>query len=253
MKRLHFIAFCEVSKRFLKNVSMEVQPLGWRRCIGLFVVMVGFATTISAQVGDLQNNFSVGVNAGLNLTSAQFSPTVRQNQLTGTVFGVTGRYISEKYFGMTCGVRVEVNFSQHGWKEYVEEFEDLQYQRTTNYVDIPFLAHLAFGKNFQFFIDGGPQIGFFLSDKRKISGDWDSVTGVVVEQHTLDVKHKFDYGIAGGLGVELKTRKAGNFLLEGRYYYALSDFFGNEKQDYFGRSANTTISIKLTYLFDITK
>ena len=223
------------------------------RFIGLFVVTVAFSTVASAQVGDLQNNFSVGVNAGVNLTSAQFSPTVRQNQLMGTVFGVTGRYISEKYFGMTCGIRMEVNYSQHGWKEFVEGFDDLQFQRTLNYVDIPFLAHLAFGKKFQFFIDGGPQIGFYLSDSSKISGDWDSVSGIVVEQHTLDVKHKFDYGITGGIGLELKTRKTGNFLLEGRYYYALSDFFGNEKQDYFGRSANTIISIKLTYLFDITK
>lgn len=223
------------------------------RFIGLFVVTVAFSTVASAQVGDLQNNFSVGVNAGVNLTSAQFSPTVRQNQLMGTVLGVTGRYISEKYFGMTCGIRMEVNYSQHGWKEFVEGFDDLQFQRTLNYVDIPFLAHLAFGKKFQFFIDGGPQIGFYLSDSSKISGDWDSVSGIVVEQHTLDIKHKFDYGITGGIGLELKTRKAGNFLLEGRYYYALSDFFGNEKQDYFGRSANTTISIKLTYLFDITK
>ena len=39
MKRLHFIEFCEVSKRFFKSVSMEVQSLGWRRCIGLFVVL----------------------------------------------------------------------------------------------------------------------------------------------------------------------------------------------------------------------
>ena len=194
------------------------------RFIGLFVVTVAFSTVASAQVGDLQNNFSVGVNAGVNLTSAQFSPTVRQNQLMGTVFGVTGRYISEKYFGMTCGIRMEVNYSQHGWKEFVEGFDDLQFQRTLNYVDIPFLAHLAFGKKFQFFIDGGPQIGFYLSDSSKISGDWDSVSGIVVEQHTLDVKHKFDYGITGGIGLELKTRKAGNFLLEGRYYYALSDF-----------------------------
>ena len=59
------------------------------RFIGLFVVTVAFSTVASAQVGDLQNNFSVGVNAGVNLTSAQFSPTVRQNQLMGTVFGVT--------------------------------------------------------------------------------------------------------------------------------------------------------------------
>ena len=226
----------------------------WLRNIGLLILIACWSTGASAQVGDLQNNFSIGVNAGINLTSAQFSPTVRQNQLMGTVFGITARYISEKYFGMTCGVRMEVNFSQHGWKEFVEGFDDLQFERKLNYVTIPFLAHLGFGKKkLQFFIDGGPQIGFFMSDSSKMSGDWDGITGVVVEQHTLAVKNKFDYGITGGIGLELKTRKAGNFLVEGRYYYALSDFFGSEKQDYFGRSANTIISIKLTYLFDITK
>ncbi|MCR4765500.1 MAG: PorT family protein [Bacteroidaceae bacterium] len=225
----------------------------WWRSIVLFTILTCLTTGASAQVGDLLNNFSVGVNAGVNLNSAQFSPTIRQSQLIGTVFGITGRYISEKYFGMTCGVRLEVNYSQHGWKEFMEGFDDLQFQRTLNYIDIPFLAHLAFGKKFQFFIDGGPQIGFYLNDKSKIEGDWESLTDVIVAQHTLNIKHKFDYGIAGGLGIELKTKKAGNFLLEGRYYYALSDFFGNEKQDIFGRSANTTISIKLSYLFDITK
>ncbi|MFR5959834.1 MAG: hypothetical protein ACLUHA_12055 [Bacteroides stercoris] len=30
--------------------------------------------------------------------------------------------------------------------------------------------------------------------------------------------------MTGGAGVELRT-KAGNFLVEGRYYYALSDFW----------------------------
>lgn len=225
----------------------------WLRSIVFSCLMV-LAVNASAQVGELLHNFSVGINAGVNLNSAEFTPTVRQNTLSGMVFGVTARYLSEKYFGMTCGVRVEVNYSQHGWKEYVEGFDDLKFQRTLNYVDVPFLAHLAFGKKkFQFFIDGGPQIGFYLSDSSKIDGDWESMSGVVVEQHTLDVKHKFDYGITGGIGFELKTRKAGNFILEGRYYYALSDFFGNEKQDYFGRSANTTISIKLTYLYDIIK
>ena len=172
----------------------------WLRSIGLFFALAFISNGAFAQVGDLLNNFSVGVNVGVNLTSAQFSPSVRQNQLMGTVFGVSARYISEKYFGMICGVRMEVNFSQHGWKEFVEDFDDLHFQRTMNYIDIPFLAHLAFGKKFQFFIDGGPQIGFYLNDKSKISGDWDSITGVTVEQHTLDVKHKFDYGIAGGIG-----------------------------------------------------
>ena len=58
--------------------------------------------------------------------------------------------------------------------------------------------------------------------------------------------------ITGGAGFELRT-KAGNFIVEGRYYYALSDFFGNTKKDYFGRSAHMGPSIKVGYLFDITK
>ena len=66
----------------------------WLHSIGLFVLMTCLSESISAQVGDLLNNFSIGINAGVNLTSAQFSPTVRQNQLTGTVLGVSARYVS---------------------------------------------------------------------------------------------------------------------------------------------------------------
>ena len=62
----------------------------------------------------------------------------------------------------------------------------------------------------------------------------------------LKIAKKFDYGIAGGLGVELKT-KAGNFFVEGRYYYGLSDIYGNSKTDDFGRSANQTIYIRAGY------
>jgi len=60
------------------------------------------------------------------------------------------------------------------------------------------------------------------------------------------------YGITGGAGLELRT-KAGNFLVEGRYYYALSDFYKSTKKDYFSRSAHGTIVAKITYLFDLKK
>ncbi len=55
--------------------------------------------------------------------------------------------------------------------------------------------------------------------------------------------------VLGGAGLELRT-KAGNFLVEGRYYYALSDFYKSTKKDYFSRSAHGTIVAKITYLFD---
>ena len=227
---------------------------------GIILFFLGFVfaalPSLHAQVGELRQNFALGVNGGVNLNSVSFSPSVKQKNLMGITGGVTARYISERYFKMICGAQIEVNFSQHGWDEYYKDYPNLGYTRTMNYVEIPFLAHLAFGKErgMQFFIHAGPQIGFFLSDKYTITGDWNELanTNIVTEQHDKSVDNKFDYGIAGGAGVELRT-KAGNFILEGRYYYALSDFYASAKKDYFARSAHGVITAKITYLFDLKK
>lgn len=221
---------------------------------GIALLLMIWGCDLHAQIGEQRYNLAVGVNGGINLNSVSFSPSVRQKNLMGITGGVTARYISEKYFSMICGAQIEVNFSQHGWDEFYEDYPELQYTRKMNYVEIPLLAHLAFGKDrgLQFFIHAGPQVGFFLSDSYTISGDWDNFTGITVEQHDKTVENKFDYGIAGGAGLELRT-KAGNFLVEGRYYYALSDFYKSTKKDYFARSAHGVITAKITYLFDLRK
>ncbi len=239
---------------------------GWRRNlitdgmklvkkIGLATAFIVYAVSMQAQVGEQRYNFALGFNGGINLNSVSFSPTVRQKNLMGITGGITARYISERYFKMICGAQIEINYSQHGWDEFYEDYPELQYTRKMNYVEIPLLAHLAFGREergMQFFIHAGPQVGFFLNDSYTISGNWDDFSGLTVEQHDKAVENRFDYGIAGGAGVELRT-KAGNFIVEGRYYYALSDFYKSTKKDDFSRSAHGVITAKITYLFDLKK
>ena len=60
----------------------------------------------------------------------------------------------------------------------------------------------------------------------------------------MDMKHPKI--IVAGIG-------PGNFIVEGRYYYALSDFYGSTKKDFFSRSAHGVITAKITYLFDLKK
>lgn len=208
-----------------------------------------------AQIGERRNIFSLGGNVGVNLSSATFEPTIKQGMLMGPNLGFSARYITEKYFAMICGAQLEINFAQRGWKEKFEGDTSNSYSRTMNYVEIPFLAHLAFGKEtagVQFFIHLGPQFGFFIGDKEKFSDKFEP-NQHVVEQYNKSVDNKFDYGIAGGLGIEIKTKKAGNFLIEGRYYFGLADFYDNSKKEYFDRSAHNVISIKLSYLYDLIK
>ena len=219
------------------------------------LLLGGWVVASYAQVGEQRYNFSVVVNGGININSVSFSPSVQQGSLMAPTGGITLRYISEKYFGMICGAQLELNYSQQGWSEFYEDYPDLSYTRKMNYVNIPFLAHLAFGKEnrgLQFFINAGPQIGFLLSDSHTISGNWEDYTGIIVEQHDAPIDNKFDYGITGAAGVELRT-KIGHFQVEGRYYYALSDFYSTTKKDYFSRAAHGVISVKVAYLFDLMK
>ena len=214
---------------------------------------------IMAQLGEERSNLAVGVNLGMNMTKVDFSPRIKQKSHNGMAFGVTARYMCEKYFNMMCGIQAEINYTQRGWKEDIDDGSENTYSRTMNYIEVPLLAHLAFGKDaldkgVKFFINMGPQVAFFLNEKEKMSEDWNPAyrPNGVNQQYGKWVENKFDYGLLGGLGMELST-KAGHFLLEGRYYYGLADFWGSSKKDEFGRSGHSYMGVKLTYLFDITK
>ena len=212
-----------------------------------------------AQLGEERSNLSIGVNAGMNMSSVSFQPSIKQKSKSGMAFGVTARYMSEKYFKMMCGIQAEINYSQRGWSENIDDGSGNAYSRTMNYLEIPLLAHLAFGKDaldkgMKFFVNMGPQVGLCLSETETMSDNWDPTyrPNGVVQQYGKLVENKLDYGILGGIGMELST-KMGHFLLEGRYYYGLSDFWGSSKKDEFGRSGHSYLGVRLTYLFDITK
>lgn len=242
----------------------ESKKLKIKSLLAASVLLTGLSTSAMAQIGEQRQNLSVGFNAGANINSVSFTPRIKQNSMTGITGGLTARYISEKYFAMICGVQVELNFSQRGWDELFETLDEnnqtvkdpsRSYTRNMTYVDIPFLAHLAFGKDkgVQFFVNAGPQISFLIGESEDINVDMNNLTNTQKEIYDHKIPNKFDYGIAAGGGLELRTRKAGNFLVEGRYYFALSDFVSTTKKDYFSRAAHGTITVKLTYLFDLKK
>ena len=215
----------------------------------------------SAQVGELRNNVAIGINGGYNLSSVDFSPTIKQGLQPGYTGGFTLRYTTEKYFSLICAAQLEVNFAQRGWNEMIDDGSNNTYSRTTNYLEIPFFAHIGWGKEdkgMQFFVNAGPQIGFFLSDEEfygfteEYPWNPNKRPNNITSQYGKEVENKLEYGIAGGLGMELKTG-VGNFIIEGRYFFGLSDMYGNAKADPFGRSANTTITGKITYLIDLLK
>lgn len=212
---------------------------------------------VHAQVGEYRNALAVGVNGGYVLNKVSFNPTIKQTFHGGMTTGIALRYTCEKYFNMLCAVQAEVNYAQMGWTENIETSDDT-YSRTVNYMQVPLLARLGFGRETRGamgYVVLGPQLGFYLSDKDKRGGEWSDATlskrpNLVIQQYDLPIQRTFEYGITGGAGLEVNTR-AGHFMLEGRYFFALSDMFKNGKAEPFGRSANGAIVAKVTYMFDV--
>jgi hypothetical protein len=241
----------------------------------LFIILYFIFSEVHAQVGEYRTDFAIGGSAGYMMSNVGFIPEVPQGMLGGLTGGFTMRYTCEKYFKSICALVAEVNLAQTGWKEDIKDVdrqpvyykEDTQklnplfYERKMTYLQIPLMARMGWGrerKGFQFFFQVGPQIGVFLGESTStnvIPGKkpLNDRTSQVVAQDTMPVQKKFDYGIAGGIGLEFSHRKLGHFMIEGRYYYGLGDIYGNSKSDYFGRSNLGQIVIKATYLFDLVR
>ena len=237
----------------------------------LFLALLCLATGLSlqAQVGNQRNDWAVGGNVGISLNKVLFTPTIRQNYLPGIVAGVTARHTGEIYYGMICAVQMEANIWTAGWKEDIysntgDKLPDT-YSRSITYLQIPFLAHLGLGhehNGVKGFLLLGPQISYAFSDKETRSKVWTTTeensvpvpnrANGVVAQYRKKLDHRLEYGITAGLGAELST-PIGHFIIDARYYYGLSDIFGNAKKDPFSRSANNAIMIKTSYLFDLPK
>lgn len=213
---------------------------------------------VHAQLQDPRHNLAIGINGGVNLSSVSFEPSIKEKTFLTPSFGVTIRYISERYLKMFCGIQAEINYSQRGWKENIDDGTGDTYQRSMNYVEVPLMAHLAFGKDkgygARFVRNLGPQIGYLLGESEKKSEAWhpNERPSGVIWQYGKMAESKFDYGIVGGVGIEARTG-IGNFLLEARYYFGLSDFYHSTKKDPFSRSAHSYIAGRLTYLFDLKK
>ena len=233
----------------------------------LFLLALVFLPIFTyAQLGEPRHVLSIGASGGLAFNSVAFSPTIKQKKHIGPTAGLAFRVTSEKYFKLLCALQIELNYTQLGWNENVinansQPLPD-SYNRSINYLQLPFLARLAYGKEdlgLSGYLILGPQLGYAFSESDSRSASWTlNAEGLpdrpnsLFQQYDMEIERAFDYGITAGLGIELATR-SGRYGLEARYYLGLGNIYSNRKRDIFERSNHNTIMAKVTYFFDIKK
>ena len=189
-----------------------------------------------------------GINGGMTFSKISFNPGIKQDMLMQYTGGLTVRYISEK----NIGLQLELNYSLRGWKERTDPADSVRYanySRSLGYLELPFMTHVYFnmGKYMRVFFLAGPQVGFYLNEK-VINSELALASSELPAYYNTKVQRSFDYGIVGGMGLEFRSG-IGSFVVDGRYFYGLSDIFNNRKVDYFQSSSNQILAVKAAYLF----
>ncbi len=185
-----------------------------------------------------QEEMYVGVHAGAIASMAIFSPDVAQ-EITKPYLGANGGFIFRYSGHKVCGLQVELNYMQRGWRESTTGVV-----RGIDYLELPFLTHLAFGNKFRGFINLGPQIGYALRETTT------NLIGTPTLPQHLPIDNRFDWGIAGGLGM-LYLSKAGVWQLEARFNYSFDGYYSNSKFAYFSKSIPMSLSLNFAWLWQI--
>ncbi len=213
----------------------------------LFLVLIASMPAYSQT--HYSSNVAVGIKAGADLSRMFFNPSVKQDFKPGALAGVTFRYVEETHFGLVA----EVNYVQRGWKENFEG-QPLSYSRTIDYLMLPVMAHIYFGRRGRFFVNVGPEIGLRLSDK--VSSNFNVATAAnnpdmpkyhEVKQYTEPIKQRIDYGICAGLGGEFSITPRHALYGEVRFYYGLGNLFSANRRDYFNASNSMNLEFTLGY------
>ncbi|MDE6379674.1 MAG: PorT family protein [Muribaculaceae bacterium] len=224
-----------------------------KRYLLLIILVAGISVSLHAQ-NNFDSRVDIGVRGGATFSTVMFKPSIMSKLGIGYTGGLTFRYSEENHFGLIA----EVNLVQRGW---AEKFEDLpyNYQRILNYVEVPIMSHIYFGKRGRFFINAGPEIAYFLGDKIKSNFDYTDVSGLEgfndknrrTEQLAMDVSQKLDFGIVAGLGGEFSINRRNSLALEARVYYGIGNVMPSGRQDVFSLSNQLSFCVTAGYWFRI--
>ena len=224
-----------------------------RRLIYIILFMLAGIVTALSQT-HFESRVDLGVRGGITLSEVMFKPAITQTFGLGSTFGVTFRYSEENHFGLIA----EVNFVQRGWAEKFED-QPYKYHRSLDYIEIPVMSHIYFGRRGRFFINAGPEVAYYLGDKISSNFDYHNTSDIpgfndknrVTAQLTMDPSQKLDFGIVGGIGGEFSINRRNSLAVEARIYYGIGNVMPAGRQDYFTVSNQLSVSATLQYWFRV--
>jgi hypothetical protein len=181
-----------------------------------------------------------GIKAGLNLTNMYVQDVSDEKMKAGLTAGVYAKLPLAKGFS----IQPELLYSNKGAKETYDNFieGEGEYRFNLHYIELPVLAVINVAKNFN--IHAGPYISYLVAADIKDLNDDGTIEDIT--ELKADNFNRFDYGLAGGIGVDIQ-----NFTIGARYNYGLKEIgkSGSLSGELTKDSKNSAISLYIGFGF----
>lgn len=168
--------------------------------------------------------WNVGLKGGVNITwinyDARFNQKiVEQDFKMGYMGGLTFQYFNQP----NIGIQMEVLYIQKGFKTKLDTLENIQYERTIDYLSLPMLMHAYIGKKkFNMSILLGPFISYALASNEIYTEDNESNRQDYEWNREID--NRFEFGIQAGLAFR-NSFSFGIIELEGMFSFGLTSIY----------------------------
>jgi hypothetical protein len=180
-----------------------------RKAIWMLAFFLGTGIVVFAQD---ENPTRIGVKGGLNLSNFRVDEVADNNMKVGLNLGLFAKLpVSESF-----SIQPEILYSSKGSKLKYDNFiqGEGEYRFNLNYIEVPVLGVFHIGEYFN--IHAGPYVAYLTSSNIKDMEDDGTIEGIA----ELDANNfnRFDYGIAGGIGIDVN-----GFIAGARYNYGLQE------------------------------
>lgn len=193
-----------------------------------------------AQEEDYIPSYSFGVKQGINYSSVNFSPGIKQGLTLGYTGGFVYKYQNEKNWA----IQLELNYIQKGWSEDLDTVSN-SYNRKLNYIEFPLITHIVLGKkpNLKYYVNLGTSFAYLLSEEENLT-----VNNELFRREYYEKKSEnyFDYSLLGELGLIYNTG-IGEFQMGVRYQLSLTDIFKTTTETIMINSQNQLFNLSITY------
>lgn len=180
-----------------------------------------------------------GIKGGLNLSNLYVNDVKDENMKVGFNAGIFAKIPVTKGFS----IQPELLYTQKGSKlTYDNVFGSGEYRYNLNYVELPLAAVFNIAKNFNLHVGGYASYLVSANIKQlKDNGDINTIADLKADDF-----HRFDYGLLGGLGVDVQ-----NFTIGARYNYGLHEVgkSGNLSGNVTSNSKNSVVNLFIGFGF----